>query len=103
MVKKLGLIVFVIAPIVVAVCALQQSAAQNSPSQTSTSAQEKGEYDTVQLLKLMDKDRNGKVSRAEFLKFMNAEFDRLDVNKDGELDVNELVEMHVRFFRGTSK
>jgi hypothetical protein len=32
----------------------------------------------VQLLRLMDKDKNGKVSGAEFMKFMNDEFNRLD-------------------------
>ena len=103
MVRKLGLVVLVIVPTIVVFSALRQSAAQSLPSQTTMSAQEKGEYDTVQLLKLMDKDHNGKVSRAEFMKFMNSEFDRLDINKDGELDVNELAEMHVRYFRGTSK
>ncbi len=41
----------------------------------------------MQLLQLMDKDRDGKLSRAEFMKFMNDEFDRLDVNKYGRLDV----------------
>jgi Ca2+-binding EF-hand superfamily protein len=47
------------------------------------------------LLLLMDRDKNGKVSREEFMKFMSAEFDRLDVNKDGELDVKELTGLRV--------
>ncbi|MGD0734308.1 MAG: EF-hand domain-containing protein [Terracidiphilus sp.] len=46
--------------------------------------------EAVKLLKLMDTDRNGKISRAEYMAFMSAEFDRLDVNHDGELDVKEL-------------
>jgi hypothetical protein len=45
---------------------------------------------TVQLLQLMDTDRNGKVSKAEFMRFMEAEFDLADKNKDGELDPKEL-------------
>jgi hypothetical protein len=49
----------------------------------------------TQLLLLMDRDRNGKVSRQEFMAFMTREFDRLDINKDGELDVNELVNLRV--------
>jgi hypothetical protein len=49
-----------------------------------------GEIEAKKLLLLMDADRNGKVSRAEFMTFMAAEFDRLDTNKDGELDVKEL-------------
>ena len=45
---------------------------------------------TLELLRLMDTDRNGKVSKAEYMSFMEAEFNRLDVNHDGELDVKEL-------------
>ena len=48
------------------------------------------------LLLPLDKNQNGKVSRAEFMGFMNAEFDRLDINKDGQLDVNELTALRVR-------
>ena len=29
---------------------------------------------------------------AEFMSFMEAEFNRLDINKDGELDINELIQ-----------
>ena len=49
-----------------------------------------GEAEAKKLILLMDADKNGKISRAEFMAFMAAEFDRLDVNKDGELDVKEL-------------
>lgn len=49
-----------------------------------------GESQARQLLRLMDLDKNGKVSRSEFMRFMEAEFDRLDVNHDGELTVEEL-------------
>lgn len=55
-----------------------------------------GEPSTKQLLILMDKDKSGKVSRQEFMDFMSAEFDRLDKNKDGELDVKELGQLRVR-------
>jgi len=50
----------------------------------------------MRLLKLMDTDQNGKVSREEFMGFMAAEFDRLDTNHDGELDVKELSQLQVR-------
>jgi len=54
-----------------------------------------GEAEAKQLLLLMDTDKSGKVSRQEFMAFMQAEFDRLDVNKDGELDVKELTQSRV--------
>jgi len=49
-----------------------------------------GEYEAKRLLFLMDQDKDGRVSRQEYMAFMAAEFDRLDVNKDGYLDVKEL-------------
>ena len=57
---------------------------------------EAGEKEAKKLLLLMDKDQNGKVSKKEFMDFMEAEFERLDVNKDGELDVQELTKSQVR-------
>jgi EF hand len=42
------------------------------------------------LLTLMDTDQNGKVSKAEYMKFMESEFDFADVNHDGQLDSTEL-------------
>ena len=48
----------------------------------------------------MDTDKSGKVSRAEFMAFMSAEFDRLDVNHDGELDVKELTQFGIRHMTG---
>jgi EF-hand domain pair len=49
-----------------------------------------GEDDVKQLLVVADTDKNGKISKAEFMKFMEAEFDRLDEDKSGELDPKEL-------------
>jgi hypothetical protein len=49
-----------------------------------------GAEEAVRLLHLMDTDQNGKISKAEYMKFMEAEFESLDVNKDGELDLKEL-------------
>jgi hypothetical protein len=55
-----------------------------------------GEKEAKKLLLLMDKDQNGKVSRQEFMGFMEAEFDRLDKDKNGELDVQELTQSRIR-------
>jgi len=49
-----------------------------------------------QLVIMMDTDKNGKVSKKEFMEFMSAEFDRLDSDKSGELDVKELSKSVVR-------
>ena len=39
-----------------------------------------------QLLLVMDSDKRGKISKQQWMAFMEAEFDRLDVEKKGELD-----------------
>ena len=53
---------------------------------------EMGEAEAKRLLTLMDRDQNGKVSKKEFMTFMEEEFNLLDKNKDGELDVKELLQ-----------
>ena len=40
-----------------------------------------GEKEAKKLILLMDKDQNGKLSKQEFMGFMEAEFDRLDKDK----------------------
>ena len=62
-----------------------------------------GTDEVKQLLTLMDTDKNGKISKAEFLKFMEAEFDRLDKDKSGELDPKELTQSQVRPSRSAGK
>jgi Ca2+-binding EF-hand superfamily protein len=41
----------------------------------------------------MDKDKNGVVSRDEFFLFMRETFDRLDINRSGRLECNEVRQM----------
>lgn len=48
-----------------------------------------------ELLALMDTDKNGKISKQEWMKFMEAEFDRLDTSKKGELDPKELLKSNL--------
>lgn len=43
-----------------------------------------------QLLLLMDRNKDGKVSKAEWMSFMEAEFDRLDTNHDGFVDAKDM-------------
>ena len=49
-----------------------------------------GEGAVQQLLLLMEPDKNGKISRQAWMTFMAEEFDRLDKDKKGELDAEEL-------------
>ncbi len=53
------------------------------------------EENAKQLLLLMDTDKNGKISKQEWMDFMSAEFDRLDKDHSGELDPHELLESRV--------
>src|SRR5260370_30588030 len=55
-----------------------------------------GEPEVTQLLLLMDTDKNGKISKQEWMKFVEAEFDRLDKDKNGQLDVKELAQSQLR-------
>jgi Ca2+-binding EF-hand superfamily protein len=59
-----------------------------------------GEDYARKLLLLMDTDKDGRVSKKEFMSFMSAEFDRMDVNHDGVLDVKELVGLRVKSYVG---
>jgi hypothetical protein len=89
----------VIVPIaaLVAVWAIRGTAvAQKAAVPTSQDRLALGESEVKQLLLLMDTDESGKISREEWMKFMEAEFDRLDKDKKGQLDVNELTESKLR-------
>lgn len=55
-----------------------------------------GENEVKQLLLLMDTDQSGKISRQEWMKFMEAEFDHLDKDKKGQLDIKELTQSKLR-------
>jgi Ca2+-binding EF-hand superfamily protein len=44
----------------------------------------------------MDTDKSGKISKEEWMKFMEAEFDRLDKDKKGLLDAKELAQSKLR-------
>jgi hypothetical protein len=70
---------------------------QTAPAQNTTpKAQEKklvlGEDEVKKLLLLMDTDKNGRISKKEYMDFMEKEFERLDVDKSGDLDVKELTQ-----------
>jgi len=72
--------------------AVAQKVTPQSPKPAAPGADKAGlrEEDVKELLLLMDTDKNGKISKAEWMKFMSEEFDRLDKDKNGELDPEEL-------------
>ncbi len=45
-----------------------------------------------QLLLLLDADKNGRISKKEWMSFMEAEFNKLDKDGNGELDQKELLQ-----------
>jgi Ca2+-binding EF-hand superfamily protein len=78
-----------------------QNSSPNAPVKEKKIAA--GEQEAKKLLLLMDKDQNGKVSKQEFMSFMEAEFDRLDKDKNGELDVKELTQSQLRTRQAISR
>jgi Ca2+-binding EF-hand superfamily protein len=58
--------------------------------------------DVKQLLLLLDADKNGKVSKREWMAFMEAEFNKLDTDGNGELDQKELMEARLSVRQGSS-
>jgi phosphoglycerol transferase MdoB-like AlkP superfamily enzyme len=49
--------------------------------------------DARALVRMMDRDQNGTVSKEEFLQFMGQTFDRIDANKNGSLEHVEVRRM----------
>lgn len=84
-------VVFAVGSFVGTAVAQQKSGVQKAPDKVALSTDE-----VKQLILLMDTDKSGKISKKEFMDFMSAEFDRLDVDKSGELDVKELAQSQLR-------
>jgi EF hand domain-containing protein len=96
---NLALVITVTAGLFVAGALIRPSIAAQDTDQSSPRKEKNlaiGEAEAKRLLLLMDKDQNGKVSKQEFMSFMEAEFERLDRNHDGELDVKELTQSKIR-------
>jgi len=81
---------FKIAQIALVTTALVVGAASTAALAVTARGVTAGEGLAREMLKLMDTDKNGRVSRQEFMRYMEAEFDRLDVDHSGELTVQEL-------------
>ena len=92
-------IVLVMAAIVVLIATWAMLGTAAAQKATVPKPQEKlslGDEEVKQLLLHMDTDKNGKISKQEWMKYMEAEFDRLDKAKNGQLDVKELAQSQLR-------
>ena len=91
-----GAFLFVMAAsIFLAILTFSQKASVARPPTKDSVAEE----NVKQLLLLMDTDKNGKISKQEWMKFMEAQFDTLDKDKKGQLDRAELLESMVSLKR----
>ncbi len=62
-----------------------------------------GEDEVKKLIVLMAPDTNAKISKAEYMRFMEAEFERLDKSKSGELEVKNLMQPTITASRFVGK
>jgi Ca2+-binding EF-hand superfamily protein len=69
--------------------------AQKAPAPKQPPRHSLAQQNVRELLLLMDADKNGKISKQEWMNFMEAEFDTLDKDKKGELDQKELLQSTV--------
>jgi EF hand len=90
------LVIVVIAMLVATWAMLGTAVAQKAATPKPQDKLALGESEVKQLLLLMDTDKNGKISKQEWMKFMEAEFDRLDKDKSGDLDVKDLKQSRLR-------
>jgi Ca2+-binding EF-hand superfamily protein len=80
------------------IVAVGQKVAAPAPQDKFTQANK----NVKELLLLMDADNNGRISKKEWMSFMEAEFNRLDKDGSGELDINELRQSGVTIKRSKS-
>ena len=91
-------VVVVIAVLVATGAMLGTAATQKASASKPQDNLALGEGEVKKLVLLMETDNEGKVSKQEFMSFMEAEFNRLDKNKDGKLDVKELTRQPTKGF-----
>jgi hypothetical protein len=97
--RNLALVVLVISALLTIGGLVRAVAAQKStapPPSQQRGAVVAGQAAAKQLLLLMDKNKDGKVSKEEWMNFMSAEFDRLDTNHDGFVDVKDLEKSQIQ-------
>jgi len=93
----------VITVLVVTATLLVNAAAQKASVPKPQDKLAIGENEVKQLLLLMEPDKKGMVSKQEFMKFMEAEFGRLDKEKTGALNVKTLTQSNITASRFVGK
>jgi Ca2+-binding EF-hand superfamily protein len=78
--------------IVTATAAAGTAFGQKSESSTPQDKLALANQEVRDLLLLMDSDANDKISKKEWMSFMEAEFNKLDKDGNGELDAKELLQ-----------
>ena len=91
MTRKIPLIALICVTFALAGTAVGQKA--SVPKQPDKAAM--ANVHVQELLLVMDTDKNGKISKQEWMKFMEAEFDRLDKDKTGQLSPQEIAQSKV--------
>jgi hypothetical protein len=89
-------IIVVTAVLVAFVAMLGTARAQKAAVPKSQDRLALGETEVRQLLLLIGGDENGKITKQAWMKFMEAEFDRLDKDKSGDLDAKDLAQSSLR-------
>jgi len=93
---KIALVIVAVAILVMTSGILGTAVAQKAAVPKPQDKLAIGEDEAKELLLLIDSDKKGKISKQQWMKFMEAEFDRLDKTKSGELDVTELMQSKLR-------
>jgi hypothetical protein len=93
---KIARFIVIVAMLIITFAIPGSSAAQKAAAPKAQDKLAIGQEQAEQLLLLIDTDKSGKISKEEWMKFMEAEFDRLDKDKKGQLDVKELTQSNLR-------
>ena len=93
---KIARFIVIVAMLIITFAIPGTSVAQKAAAPKPQDKLALGEEQVEQLLLLIDTDKSGKISKHEWMKFMEAEFDRLDKDKKGQLDVKELTQSKLR-------
>ena len=93
---KIARLIVIIAMLITTFAIPGTSVAQKAAAPKPQDKLTLGEAEVKQLMLLIGADKNGKISKQEWMKFMEAEFDRLDKDKKGQLDAKELTQSKLR-------